>query len=57
MVAAGDQLPDQEPRHDGLAGAGIVRQQEPQWLAPQHPLIDGRDLVRRLDDRRMNGED
>ena len=56
-VAAGDQLLDQQPRHDGLAGAGVVREQEAQRLARQHAFVDGRDLVRqRLDDRGMNGE-
>ena len=57
QVAAGDQLLDQQPRHDGLAGARIVRQQEAQRLARQHALVDGCDLVRqRLDDRGVDGE-
>ena len=52
QVAAGDQLLDEQARHDGLAGAGIVGEQEAQRLARQHGLVDGRDLVRqRLDDR------
>ena len=56
-VAAGDQLLDEEARHDRLAGARIVRQQKAQRLARQHALVDGRDLVRqRLDDRGVNGE-
>ena len=35
-VAPGDQLLDQQSRHDGLAGAGIVRQQEPERQPRQH---------------------
>ena len=33
QVAADQQLLDQKPRHDGLAGAGIVGEQEAQGLA------------------------
>ncbi len=51
QVAAGDELLDEEPGHDGLAGAGVVGEQEAQRLARQHRLVDGGDLVRqRLDD-------
>ena len=51
-VAAGDQLLDEQARHDRLAGARVVGEQEAQRLARQHRLVDGRDLVRqRLDDR------
>ena len=47
-----DQLADVEPGHDGLAGAGIVGEDEPQRLAREHRLVDGGDLVReRLDVR------
>src|SRR5581483_6046932 len=57
QVAAGDQFLDQEPSHDGLAGARIVGKQETQWLAREHALVDGRDLVRqRLDDRSVDRE-
>jgi hypothetical protein len=52
QVAAGDQLLDQEPRHDGLAGAGIVGQQKAQRLARQHRLVDRGDLVRQRIDQR-----
>ena len=48
-----------QPRHDGLACAGVVGQQEAQRLARQHGFVDGRDLVRqRVDERgvdRQNG--
>ncbi len=45
------------PGHDGLAGAGIVGEQEPQRLARQHLAIDGGDLVRqRLDLGGADGE-
>ena len=57
QVAAGDQLLDQEPGHDRLAGAGVVGEQEAQRLARQHRLVDGGDLVRqRLDDRGVDGQ-
>ena len=57
QVAAGDQLLDQQPGHDRLAGAGVVGQQEAQRLARQHRLVDGRDLVRqRLDERGVDGQ-
>ena len=56
-IAADQQLLDQQPGHDRLAGAGIVGEQEPQRLARQHLAVDGRDLVRqRLDLRRADGE-
>ena len=56
-IAADQQLLDQQPGHDRLAGAGIVGQQEAQRLARQHLAIDGRDLVRqRLDLRRADRE-
>jgi hypothetical protein len=46
----GHQLLDEQPGHDGLAGAGIIGQEEAQRLARQHGLVDGGDLVRqRLD--------
>ena len=57
QVAAGDQLLDQQPGHDRLAGAGVVGEQEAQRLARQHRLVDRRDLVRqRLDERGVDGE-
>ena len=56
-IAADQQLLDQQPRHDRLAGAGIVGEQEPQRLARQHLAINGRDLMRqRLDLGRADGE-
>ena len=55
QVAARDQLLHQEAGHDGLAGAGVVRQQEAQRLARQHGLVYRRDLVRqRFDDGGMH---
>ncbi len=56
-VAAGDQLLDEQARHDRLAGAGVVGEQEAQRLARQHRLVDGGDLVRqRLDQRGVDRE-
>lgn len=50
QIASRNQFLDEEPRHDRLAGAGVIGEQEAQWLTRQHRLIDGRDLVRqRLD--------
>ena len=46
QVAAGDQLLDQQPRHDGLARAGVFGEQEAQRLARQHRVVDAGDLVR-----------
>ncbi len=49
-IAANTEFLRQQPAHDGLAGAGIVRQKKAERLAGQHLFIDGRDLVReRLD--------
>ena len=56
-VAASDQLLDEQPGHDRLAGAGVVGEQEAQRLARQHRLVDRRDLVRqRLDQRGVHRE-
>ena len=56
-VAADQQLLDQQPGHDRLAGAGIVGEQEAQRLARQHLAVDRRDLVRqRLDLRGADGQ-
>ena len=50
QVAAGDQLPDEKPRHDGLAGARVVGEQETKRLAGEQLVGDlaGRRLVRQL---------
>lgn len=57
QVTAGDQLLDQQARHDRLARARVVRQQEAQRLPGQHGIVDGGDLVReRVDQRGMDGE-
>ena len=45
-VRAHDEFADVEAGHDGLAGARVVGQDEPEWLARQHGLIDRGDLVR-----------
>jgi len=57
QVAAGDQLLDQQTRHNRLAGTGVVGEQEAQRLARQHRFVDGGDLVRqRLDQRGMHSQ-
>ncbi len=56
-VSAHDELLDEEPGHDRLAGAGVVREQEPERLAREKLLVDGLDLMRqRLEIRSVNGE-
>ncbi len=45
QVAADQQFLNEEAGHNGLAGAGVVGQQEAQWLARQHLAIDRGDLV------------
>ena len=57
QIAPDQQLLDEQARHDGLAGAGIVGEQEAQRLPRQHLAIDRRDLMRqRLDLRRRDGD-
>jgi hypothetical protein len=46
QVAPSDKFLDQKASHDGLAGTGVVRQQEAQWLTRQHFLIDRSNLMR-----------
>ena len=56
-VATDQKLLDQQPSHDGFAGARIIGEQEAQGLSRQHLAIHRRDLVRqRLDLRRGDGE-
>ena len=52
QVAARNQLLDEQARHDRLAGAGIVGQQEAQRLARKHGLVYRGDLVRQRIDHR-----
>ena len=55
-VGPHDELADVEAGHDRLAGPGVVGEDEPQRLAGQHRLVNGRDLVRqRVDVRGMDG--
>jgi len=55
-VGTHDEFADVKAGHDGLARAGVVRQDEPQRLARQHGFIDRRDLVgQRLHVGRVNG--
>ena len=44
-AAAEQHLPHVEAGHDGLAGAGVVGEQEAQRLLLQHPLVDRDPLV------------
>ena len=60
-VAADGQLANVEAGHDGLAGARVVGQHEPQRLDGHHAVVDGFDLVgKRIDvgggDRRVRIE-
>ena len=55
--AAGEHLADVEPRHDRLARARLVRQQEAQAGLGQHVVVDGDPLVgQRVDQRDLGGE-
>jgi hypothetical protein len=49
--APGDQLLDEEARHDRLARARVIGEQEAQRLTRQHGLIDRGDLVRQRFDQ------
>ena len=49
-VAAHHQLLDEQAGHDGLAGAGVVGEQEVQRLAAEHLFVDRRDLMRQRHD-------
>ena len=56
-VAAGQHLLDEQARHDGLARAGVVRQNEAERHLGQHFLVHGRNLVRqRVDGGGAHGE-
>ena len=58
QVATGDEFLDQEPRHDGLAGPGVVSQQESQWLPRQHGVVDSGYLVgKRIHHRGVHSKD
>jgi len=55
-MGAHDEFADVEASHDGLACAGIVGEDEPEWLGRQHRLVNGGDLVReRVDVGRVDG--
>ena len=55
--SAGQHLAHVQTGHDGLAGAGVVGQQESQGGLLEHPLIHGDALMReRVDQRRLGGE-
>ena len=55
QIASDDEFLDQQPRHNRLAGARIVGEQEAQRLPRQHRLINRRNLVRqRFDERRVD---
>ena len=49
--AADEELADEQPGHDRLAGARVVGEQEAQRLAREHLLVDRGDLVRQRLDR------
>ena len=57
QVAPDQQLLDEQARHDRLAGARIVGEQEAQRLAREHLAIDRRDLMRQCLDLRCGDGD
>ncbi len=57
-VATDHQLLAEEAGHDRLAGAGVVREEEPQRLPRDHFVVDGVDLVRqRVEVRRLDRQE
>jgi hypothetical protein len=46
QVSAQHQFADEKPRHDGLAGTGVVGEDEAERLLGKHRLVHGADLVR-----------
>ena len=57
QITASDQLLDEQPRHDGFAGARVIGEKKAKRLTGQHGFVDRGDLMgQRLDDRGMHGE-
>ena len=56
-VAPDDQFLDEEPGHDGLAGARIVGEEEPHRLTREHLLVHRADLVGERIDRGRRDRD
>ena len=57
QITASDQLLDEQPSHDGLAGARVIGEKKPKGLTGQHGFVDRSDLMgQRLDDRGVHGE-
>ena len=57
QVTTDEQFLEKQSCHDGLARAGVVREDVAERQARQHLLIDGRDLMRQwLDGRGMHGK-
>ncbi len=46
QVAADEQFLNEQPGHNRLAGAGVVREEETERLPRQHFAVDGGDLMR-----------
>ena len=57
QIPADEQFLEKQSRHDGLARAGVVREDVAERQARQHLLIDGRDLMRQgIDGRGMHSK-
>ena len=57
QIPARDQLLDEQPRHDRLAGARVIGEKKAKGLTGQHGFVDRGDLMGQgLDDRGVHGE-
>ena len=57
MRRRGQHFPDVQARHDGLASACVVGQQEPELGLLQHVMVDGDSLMgKRIDQGSFRGE-
>jgi hypothetical protein len=58
QISANEQLLDEQPGHNRLAGAGVVGQEKAEWLPGEHLTVDSSDLVgKRVDQRGVDCED
>ena len=57
QIPASDQLLDEQPRHDGLAGTRVIGEKKAKGLTWQHGFVDRGDLMGQwLDDRGVHGQ-
>ena len=57
QITASDQLLNEQPRHDGLAGTRVIGEKKAKRLTGQHGFVDRGNLMgQRLDDRGVHGK-